>query len=133
MGAGCQKHYLHGAPNKIEGSNFRINITFRLQHPPLTIGDGHCLVDGNPWSEMIADNEAAIFQRKSLLREICKYKDCNNLNKTIWNMMACKLCATNSGCTKRYCYCGARHPENVPLVYLDQFLEKIENQEFLEV
>ena len=133
MGAGCQKHYLHGAPNKIEGSNFRINITFRLQYPPLTTVDQHGLGDVNPWSEMVESNEAFIFQQKSLLREVYKYKDCNNLNKTIWNMMACELCATNLGCTKWYCYCGARHPDNVPLVFLEEFLYKMENDTHLEV
>ena len=131
MGAGCQKHYLHGAPNKIESDGFRINITFRWQHPPSTITDRHSLVDANPWREMVEDNEAAIFQRKSLLREVFKYKDSNNLHKTIWNVMACKLCASNLGCTKWYCYCGARHPENVPLVFLKQFLQKIENEDYL--
>ena len=99
----------------------------------MTITDRHSLVDVNPWREMVEDNEAAIFQRKSLLREVFKYKDSNNLHKTIWNMMARKLCASNLGCTKWYCYCGARHPENVPLMFLEQFLQKIENEILLEV
>ena len=34
MGHRCQEHYLHGVPNKIQPSNYRINITFRLQKIP---------------------------------------------------------------------------------------------------
>ena len=76
----------------------------------------------DPWSDMVNENLEIYVQRQALIREALQYKDLNAETKKIWNKKARHLCQ----CSLHYCYCGARSPKNVPLSFLESFIDEVE-------
>ena len=131
MGPGCQEHYKHGAPNPLKlvsgELGYRINITFRQQHEP-------CVSEapGDPFAQMVLESDEAVFQRMSLVKEASNYKDACLYNQRMWHRYTKHLCKDRR-CNDKWCCCGARAPQNVPLLILDAYCNDIERTSNLDL
>ena len=88
--------------------------------------------EGLGWHNMSVQADEEFVQRKALEHAVYRYKDSSVLHKYAWSRIAFNLCESPK-CSLKYCHCGKRKPENVPLRILDEYLDKIENENLLEI
>ena len=132
MSGNCQVNFLHGAPTPLKlipgELDFRINVSFRVQYempqPSLDEGLG--------WHQMSVEADELFIQRKALEHAVYCFKDSTFLHKHEWSRIAFNFCKSPK-CSLKYCCCGRRKPEHVPLHVLSEYLDKIENNNLLEV